>query len=379
LSVRSFPATILRVANENKKINSLVDNSDNLTAEADVLTIRRFHSDTGPPPVLEATEETFSPAADRSAVTTAPVPDPVQAELRDRAAIIEQLRFDLEQSRAKLLGLEAELEARRELTARLDSDLREARRMVEEAKADHSETQRAHEQELRRLRFELSEAQETVAEASRVTEQLVVGLASQRGDKRQLEQTFLEHDKSRNELIAQLEQRVVSLESTVADYEGKLAARSNAIRSLMDELSIQAEPSPACPVDSNSIAETDAKAEEHDGHPGAGERVTRVLVGRLDTQDLRFPLFKPRLTIGRTEKNDIFLNAPHISRRHALIVTEDGTTRIIDRGSRNGVYVNSKRITEHCLKSGDRVAIGRIELRYEELPRHDATRPPRRG
>ena len=41
----------------------------------------------------------------------------------------------------------------------------------------------------------------------------------------------------------------------------------------------------------------------------SADRVTRVLVGKVGEQLLRFPLFKDRLTIGRTEDNDIQLNA----------------------------------------------------------------------
>ena len=53
-------------------------------------------------------------------------------------------------------------------------------------------------------------------------------------------------------------------------------------------------------------------------------------------------------------------------------MTEGDTTRVVDWGSKNGVYVNSKRVTEHFLKSGDRVTIGDASFRYEERPKRDA-------
>ena len=101
------------------------------------------------------------------------------------------------------------------------------------------------------------------------------------------------------------------------------------------------------------------------------DRVTRVLIGSVEGQELRFPLFKERLTIGRTEQNDIQLKAAYISRRHAVIATEGDITRIIDWGSKNGVFVNSKRVSEHFLKNGDIVAIGTAQFRYEERPKRD--------
>ena len=49
-----------------------------------------------------------------------------------------------------------------------------------------------------------------------------------------------------------------------------------------------------------------------------------------------------------------------------MIAIDDNVTRIIDLGSRNGVYVNKKRITEKFLRSGDVITIGLTHLRYEE-------------
>ncbi|MCH8307746.1 MAG: FHA domain-containing protein, partial [Proteobacteria bacterium] len=98
-------------------------------------------------------------------------------------------------------------------------------------------------------------------------------------------------------------------------------------------------------------------------------RVTRLLIGNIDGQELRFPLFKDRLTIGRTVHNDIQINAPYISRRHAAIVTDEDGTRIIDSGSKNGVYVNSKRVTEQILRNNDLVTIGSADFKFEERPK----------
>jgi len=95
-------------------------------------------------------------------------------------------------------------------------------------------------------------------------------------------------------------------------------------------------------------------------------------VGRFDGKELRFPLFKDRLTIGRTHQNDIQLKSEHVSRRHAVIVIEGDVTRVIDWGSKNGVYVNSRRIKEHFLKNGDVVGVSAAEFRYEERPKRES-------
>ena len=47
-------------------------------------------------------------------------------------------------------------------------------------------------------------------------------------------------------------------------------------------------------------------------------------------------------------------------------------TRVIDWGSKNGVFVDGERVTEHFLRNGDTVTIGTAEFRYEERPKRDA-------
>ena len=54
-----------------------------------------------------------------------------------------------------------------------------------------------------------------------------------------------------------------------------------------------------------------------------------------------------------------------------MVKTDGESTRVIDWGSKNGVYVNSKQVTEHFLKNGDIVTIGDAHFRYEERPKRD--------
>ncbi len=126
---------------------------------------------------------------------------------------------------------------------------------------------------------------------------------------------------------------------------------------------------------SERFDEQDTDAADHRGSaPVAADRdrITRVLVGNIGEQELRFPLFKKRLTIGRTSDNDIQLKTSYISRRHAVVLTEGDATRVIDWGSKNGVYVNSERVTERFLANGDIVAVGNAKFRYEERPKREA-------
>jgi len=73
-----------------------------------------------------------------------------------------------------------------------------------------------------------------------------------------------------------------------------------------------------------------------------------------------------RLTrIGRNMENDIVLDSDRVSRYHAEIVREGDDISIVDKGSRNGVWVNRRRVNESAtINSGDKVRVGRQEFTF---------------
>ncbi len=263
---------------------------------------------------------------------------------------------DLEQRIAELQKI------REELDGRLDSVARE------------------HEEEIRMLRFELGEAQETVSQTEELNSQLASDLIDSRGFKEELERTLCESDEQARARISELEVQLENSSRHARDLEGKLDARSNAINVLLTELARKSDQVESIDVLGDAISDLDIRMSEQfdeedvvpTSSPRSSDRVTRVLLGKIGDKLLRFPLFKDRLTIGRTGDNDIQLNAPFISRKHAVVTTDGETTRVIDWGSMNGVYVNSRRITEHFLKNGDIVTIGNAHFRYDERPKRDS-------
>jgi pSer/pThr/pTyr-binding forkhead associated (FHA) protein len=70
--------------------------------------------------------------------------------------------------------------------------------------------------------------------------------------------------------------------------------------------------------------------------------------------------------IGRRATADIVLDDSTVSRRHALVLDRDGAPVIADDRSRNGVYVNGRRVREARLHHGDEVQIGDRVMRYLE-------------
>ncbi len=79
--------------------------------------------------------------------------------------------------------------------------------------------------------------------------------------------------------------------------------------------------------------------------------------GRTET----FPLGE-EVNIGRHDSNDIQLNVPTVTGKHAIIRTEDKILTIIDLGSTNGTYVNGEKVKQKVLKSGDKIKLGEVEL-----------------
>jgi putative peptidoglycan lipid II flippase len=80
----------------------------------------------------------------------------------------------------------------------------------------------------------------------------------------------------------------------------------------------------------------------------------------------RFPIQGERTTIGRTPEADVFLDDLSVSREHAVIVDTVDGLYIDDLDSRNGTFVNRRRIEAHLLEHGDKIQIGRVALVFLE-------------
>lgn len=66
--------------------------------------------------------------------------------------------------------------------------------------------------------------------------------------------------------------------------------------------------------------------------------------------------------IGRGADNDVVLDDPATSRRHAHIRFQDGNYVLTDLGSANGTLVNGQRVAERALSHGDLIKVGQNEI-----------------
>jgi hypothetical protein len=86
------------------------------------------------------------------------------------------------------------------------------------------------------------------------------------------------------------------------------------------------------------------------------------LLGHVGGRRVTWPVNGPRATIGRGLDNDVVLEDASVSRHHAEVVRESGRTEIRDLGSRNGTWVNARRITVSAVHPGDQVAFGAVQV-----------------
>jgi len=93
----------------------------------------------------------------------------------------------------------------------------------------------------------------------------------------------------------------------------------------------------------------------------------RVKAWLESQQGRRIPV-EDTCTIGRLAENNVVLDDAKVSRRHALVHVHGGSgCWLVDFGSRNGVFVNGRRVLEPVLlKSGDRVTVGDHELGFHQ-------------
>jgi pSer/pThr/pTyr-binding forkhead associated (FHA) protein len=92
-----------------------------------------------------------------------------------------------------------------------------------------------------------------------------------------------------------------------------------------------------------------------------------------------FELDKDIVLIGRKTDCNIVLNEKQISKRHARILKDATHYAIEDLESRNGTFINGKRIKRMLLREGDRIKLTETVLVYHENEMQRTAKRIRRG
>ncbi len=89
------------------------------------------------------------------------------------------------------------------------------------------------------------------------------------------------------------------------------------------------------------------------------DRKPVLVVTKGPIEGARFPVETDGLTLGRDEECSVVLDDPNVSRFHARLVFHNAAIWVQDAGSRNGVFLNGKRVVRHKqLGPGDELLIG---------------------
>ena len=72
------------------------------------------------------------------------------------------------------------------------------------------------------------------------------------------------------------------------------------------------------------------------------------------------------IVIGRDEGCDLTFEDHRLSRRHARFELKEAGLHFIDLGSRNGSWLDSKKVNQAWLKPGDTIRLGELIITYEE-------------
>ncbi len=104
---------------------------------------------------------------------------------------------------------------------------------------------------------------------------------------------------------------------------------------------------------------------EPDDNIASQEDVATIVVTGTDgVVTGEYPLAKRQMMIGRRMDCDIRVNSKNASRHHAQIFKVLSEDYILDLDSKNGTFVNAKRVKKHSLDHGDVITIGGIRLEY---------------
>lgn len=100
-------------------------------------------------------------------------------------------------------------------------------------------------------------------------------------------------------------------------------------------------------------------------------RVTITVPGGVP-QPYRFQLDHQSVVFGRTAENDIQIDSPSVSSRHAKMVRVKGGYELHDLGSTNGVKLNGERLGVLALRDGSSVELGDVLFGFELAPEERA-------
>jgi pSer/pThr/pTyr-binding forkhead associated (FHA) protein len=99
-------------------------------------------------------------------------------------------------------------------------------------------------------------------------------------------------------------------------------------------------------------------------------KAPKIVVKHKGKTIRELPFTQQRISIGRSTENDVCIESPFVSRQHATIFRNGAETAVVDLDSKNGTFVNSKRVQVQTIADKDEINIG-----YHSIQFHDPNTP----
>ena len=357
------------MANDKKNINKLVDNE---LVENYCQIANRPSSG---PPVGRSPEVASDKDLTDQLSKCEEYADQLRWKIRDLQAIVS---VQLEQ----LSKLEKESGKKFKELAQVKALLTSAKKIIPELHERNELAEKRHAREILALHVQLENSDSSFGDADIQNQELAHQLLHLHESRESLRREGQTRNIKTERRIKALNTKCKKLARQKAEYKEQIDAKNKAIHGLLSQLAPRSSPDDNEPDLDNTVqvidyglygplrdeSDDNGSTESEDTSDTADDLCRRELVGRIDGSRMCFSITKDRLTIGRTLENDIQLTPSYISRHHAIIVTEDGSTRVVDSGSKNGVFVNYQRVKDHSLSNGDVVAVGFAKFIYREQP-----------
>ena len=77
-----------------------------------------------------------------------------------------------------------------------------------------------------------------------------------------------------------------------------------------------------------------------------------------ETPEMTLDLVRGPELVGRNREADLCVDECHVSRQHCELETVEDAVIVRDTDSKNGTYVNGRKVSEAVLKSGDKLTVG---------------------
>ena len=93
------------------------------------------------------------------------------------------------------------------------------------------------------------------------------------------------------------------------------------------------------------------------------------------SDEKKLPITHWENVIGRSKSSDIVIDFPTVSRSHGVLTRyDDGSWTITDADSKDGVFVNGKRVRIRALQPEDVISIGGVEMTLQPISRRQEQR-----